>query len=157
MDVLLLNLAELVTEGGENQNYIVKQVAVPPMGLLYMGQVLSEAGYTVKIYDQLVTGTSNADLMSIIKKLDPKIVGFSVLYNNFWTTVDLLKRIKAWNPNVVTVATAAFSLPAVSLSPTVSSRSAVVFSNPRRARRSTAPPRPSARRPPPPVVPAARV
>ena len=103
MDVLLLNLADLVNEEGENKKYFVKQVAIPPMGLLYLGQVLNDNGYSVKIYDQLVTGADNLEVMKLIQELDPKIVGFSVLFNNLWTTIDLFKRLKNWNPNIFTI------------------------------------------------------
>ncbi|MHA1267164.1 MAG: B12-binding domain-containing radical SAM protein [Candidatus Helarchaeota archaeon] len=99
-----MNLADLITEQGENNQYFVKQVAMPPMGLLYLGQILHANGYSVKIYDQLVTGASNNEIMKLIKRLDPTIVGFSVLFNNLWTTIDLLKRLKSWNPNIITVA-----------------------------------------------------
>ncbi|NVM30179.1 MAG: cobalamin B12-binding domain-containing protein [Candidatus Helarchaeota archaeon] len=103
MDILLLNLANLVDEQGERE-YLVKQIAVPPLGVLYLGQVLSDNGYSVKVYDQAVTGEKNTELMKLIQKLNPKIVGFSVLLDNLWTTADLLKRLKAWNPNIVTIA-----------------------------------------------------
>ncbi|MFX1296033.1 MAG: B12-binding domain-containing radical SAM protein [Promethearchaeota archaeon] len=104
MDILLLNLANLVDEQGNEKKYLVKQIAVPPLGVLYVGQVLNDNGYSVKVYDQTVTGKSNTELMKLIKKLNPKIVGFSVLVDNLWTTVDLLKKLKNWNPNIITVA-----------------------------------------------------
>jgi len=104
MDILLLNLANLVDEQGHSKEYLIKQIAIPPLGLLYIGQVLNENGYSVKIYDQTVTGVSNSQLMEIIKKMNPAVVGFSVLFNNLWTTIDLVKKLKAWNPNIVTIA-----------------------------------------------------
>jgi anaerobic magnesium-protoporphyrin IX monomethyl ester cyclase len=104
MDILLLNLANLVDEQGKETEYLTKQIAVPPLGLLYVGQILNDNGYKVKIYDQTVTGVHNTALMKIIQKMDPQIVGFSVLFDNLWTTIDLIKRLKAWNPNIVTTA-----------------------------------------------------
>lgn len=104
MDIFLLNLADLVTEQGDNNKYFVKQEAIPPLGLLYLGQILHENGYSVKIYDQLVTGESNDSVLKIIQKFDPEVVGFSVLFNNLWTTIDLFRRLKDCNPNVITVA-----------------------------------------------------
>ncbi|MFX1298797.1 MAG: B12-binding domain-containing radical SAM protein, partial [Promethearchaeota archaeon] len=89
---------------GKERKYLIKQTAVPPLGVLYLGQVLHDNGYSVKVYDQAVTGVMNVELMELIKKLDPKIVGFSVLIDNLWTTFDLFKRLKNWNPNVITVA-----------------------------------------------------
>ncbi len=104
MDVLLFNLAEVLNEKGENQHYLVPQMIVPPMGLLYIGQILSENGFSVKIYDQGVTGAKNSEIMEYVKKLNPKIVGFSMMVDNFWTTLDLYDKIKRWNPNIITIA-----------------------------------------------------
>ena len=104
MDILLLNLANLVDEQGKETEYLTKQIAVPPLGLLYVGQILNDNGYKVKIYDQTVTGVHNTALMKIIQKMDQPIVGFSVLFDNLWTTIDLIKKLKAWNPNIVTTA-----------------------------------------------------
>ncbi len=104
MDILLLNLANLVDEQGQERKYLIKQVAVPPLGLLYLGQILNEHGYSVKVYDQTVTGVSNIELLKLIKKLNPKIVGFSVLIDNLLTTIDLHKKLKNWNPNLITIA-----------------------------------------------------
>ncbi len=104
MDVLLINLAELIDENGKEKDYMIPQILVPPLGLLYMGQILSDNGYDVKVYDQPVTGVNNKEIMKVVKRLDPKIVGFSVLADNIWTTFDLFKRIKDWNPNIITAA-----------------------------------------------------
>ncbi|MHA1358790.1 MAG: B12-binding domain-containing radical SAM protein [Candidatus Helarchaeota archaeon] len=104
MDILLLNLANLIGEQGKEREYHIKQFAVPPLGLLYLGQILNEHGYSVKVYDQTVTGINNIELLKLIKKLNPRIVGFSVLIDNLWTTIDLHKKLKNWNPNIITVA-----------------------------------------------------
>ena len=92
MDIILLNLAELFNEQGVNEDFLVKQTAAPPMGLLYVGQVLSDNGYSVKVYDQPVTGASNGKILNMIKKYDPKLVGFSILFDNLWTTFNLFKK-----------------------------------------------------------------
>jgi len=104
MDILLLNLANLIDEKGQRKKYLIKQIAVPPLGLLYLGQILYNNGYNVKIYDQTVTGASNLEVMQLIKQANPAIIGFSVLIDNLWTTYDLFKKIKDWNPNIVTIA-----------------------------------------------------
>lgn len=104
MDVLLLNLADLVGEGYVEKPYEPPQTGMPPLGLLYLAQVLVNNGYSVQVYDQCVTGLKNADLLAKIKQWDPKIIGFSMCLSNYWTTSDLLKKVKAWNPNAITVA-----------------------------------------------------
>ncbi|MBD3229247.1 MAG: radical SAM protein [Candidatus Lokiarchaeota archaeon] len=103
MDILLLNLANMVNEKGKDKDYSIKQSAVPPLGLLYLAQVLHDNGYDVKVYDQTVITLRNPDLMELIKEMDPKIIGFSIIVDNLYTTVDLLDRIKKWNPNIITV------------------------------------------------------
>ncbi len=104
MDVLLFNLAELIDEKGQEKEYLIPQILVPPLGLLYIGQILSDNSYSVNVYDQPVTGANNDKIMKLVKKLNPKLVGFSVLTDNIWTTFNLLKRIKEWNPNIISVA-----------------------------------------------------
>ena len=103
MDVLLLNLTNFVDEQGQPVETAVTGVTAPSLGGLYLGQVLHENGYEVKFIDQIVSGASNQELMHIIKKMDPKVVGFSMMIHNYWTTIDLLNRIKEWNPNVYAV------------------------------------------------------
>jgi len=104
MDILLLNLNNFIDEHGQESKFRVKQVWVPPLGLLYIGQLLIENGYNVKVYDQNVTVAENFEIMNLIKKLNPQIVGFSVLIDNFWTVKDIHKKLKHWNPNIITVA-----------------------------------------------------
>ncbi|NVM52296.1 MAG: B12-binding domain-containing radical SAM protein [Candidatus Helarchaeota archaeon] len=100
----MLTLTDVVNEKGQEVEYLIPQILVPPLGLLYIGQILSDNGYNVKVYDHTVTGDSNSTIMKLIKKLDPKIVGFSMMVDNIWTTIDLMKRLKSWNPNITTVA-----------------------------------------------------
>lgn len=104
MDVLLLNLNDYINEQGQEKKYLARQVWVPPLGLLYIGQVLVDNGYSVKVYDQNTSGATNSAILDYIKKLNPKIVGFSVLIDNFYTVKDIVTKLKAWNPNVITVA-----------------------------------------------------
>nr|MDO8086628.1 hypothetical protein [Candidatus Sigynarchaeum springense] len=78
MDVLLLNLADMVGENLEEKEYNSNQTAMPPLGLLYLAQVLVDNGYVVKVYDQNVTGVKNEVLIdTIVKKNNPMIIGLS--------------------------------------------------------------------------------
>ncbi|TFG04556.1 MAG: B12-binding domain-containing radical SAM protein [Promethearchaeota archaeon] len=105
LDVLLLSLADMHDETSQEKDYSVNQTAMPPLGLLYLAQVLINNGYDVTVYDQNVTGVKNSALMKkLVQKLDPKLVGFSVCMHNYFTTADMIQRLKAWNPNVITVA-----------------------------------------------------
>ncbi|HME52193.1 MAG TPA: radical SAM protein, partial [Candidatus Lokiarchaeia archaeon] len=105
MDVLLISAGDLLDEQYHDKEYDKNQVAMPPLGLLYLGQVLVNNSYDVKVYDQNVTGVRNAELMeTLIKKWDPHIIGVSTCIHNYWTTIDLVRRIKEWNPNAIIVA-----------------------------------------------------
>ncbi len=104
MDVLLLNLAEMVGENYVEIPYEPTQTGMPPLGLLYLAQVLINNGYSVQVYDQCVTGLKNEELAKRVKQWDPKIIGFSMCLSNYWTTSDLLKRVKSGNPNAIIVA-----------------------------------------------------
>jgi anaerobic magnesium-protoporphyrin IX monomethyl ester cyclase len=105
MDVLLFCLADMVDEQYQPKRYEANQKGLPPLGLLYIAQVLSNKGYSVKVYDQNVTGVPNDELLeTIIKKNDPHVIGFSLLIHNYFTTSDLVCKVKAWNPNLTIVA-----------------------------------------------------
>ncbi len=105
MDVLLLSLADMMDENLKEKEYDPNQTAMPPLGLLYLAQVLVDSGYIVKVYDQNVTGVKNEILMeTVVKKYDPRVIGLSVCLHNYWTATDLIKRIRQWNPNCVLVA-----------------------------------------------------
>ncbi|MBN2151156.1 MAG: cobalamin B12-binding domain-containing protein, partial [Candidatus Lokiarchaeota archaeon] len=104
MDVLLLNLANMVGENYVDKPYEPPQTGMPPLGLLYLAQVLVNSGYSVRVYDQCVTGLNNDELLKKIQQWDPKIIGFSMDMSNYWTTSALLKKVKAWNPNAIAVA-----------------------------------------------------
>lgn len=104
MDILLINLNNFIDEHGQESKFRVKQVGSPPLGLLYVAQLLLENSYNVKVYDQNVTVAENFEVLKLIKKLNPKIVGFSVLLDNLWTVKDIQEKLKKWNPNIITVA-----------------------------------------------------
>ncbi|MEX2726997.1 MAG: radical SAM protein [Candidatus Sigynarchaeum springense] len=105
MDVLLCVLGDAVGADRENGSFTPKQVAMPPLGLLYLAQILSDKGYQARVYDQAVTGASNAEILEgVIKKADPHILGVSVYLRNFAATRDLVKRVKSWNPNITIIA-----------------------------------------------------
>ncbi|MBD3228564.1 MAG: radical SAM protein [Candidatus Lokiarchaeota archaeon] len=101
MDILLLSLAEIIDEDGNEKDYLVNQEGMPPLGLLYLAQMLLDKGnYDVMVYDQCVSGVKNDELLNYIKQKDPKIVGFSICLHNYFTSIDLINKIKEWNANI---------------------------------------------------------
>ena len=53
--------------------------AWPPLGILYIAEVLVKEGIEVSLLDQTVKGFSNREVLAWVKKENPDILGFSVL------------------------------------------------------------------------------
>jgi magnesium-protoporphyrin IX monomethyl ester (oxidative) cyclase len=89
-----------------------------PMGIAYLGAVLRDR-YEVKLLDAVVEGHHlerdlaprvfqyglDADMiMERVREFAPDVVGMSCLFSNqFPVVAELARRVKAWNPEVVTV------------------------------------------------------
>jgi anaerobic magnesium-protoporphyrin IX monomethyl ester cyclase len=71
-----------------------------PLGLLYIGTILKENGFNVKILDAAARSFSRREVISWLKSIDPEIIGFSVFTVGFLPTIKLVKEIKNWNPTV---------------------------------------------------------
>ncbi len=68
--------------------------AVPPTGLTYLGAVLERDGFDVRIYDQHAVHGTNEDLMALIERWQPSVVGFSCLTFVMETVEDASRRIR---------------------------------------------------------------
>ena len=89
-----------------------------PMGIGYLGAVLREF-YEVRLLDTVVEGYEKEEdlgngffrygldpgaVMDRVMAWEPDVVGLSCLFSNqFPVVAELCRRIKAWNPEVVTV------------------------------------------------------
>ncbi len=71
-----------------------------PLGLLYIGTVLKENGFNVKILDAAARSYSRQEVINWLKSINPNIVGFSVFTVGFLPTIRLVKEIKIWNPSI---------------------------------------------------------
>jgi anaerobic magnesium-protoporphyrin IX monomethyl ester cyclase len=69
-----------------------------PLGLLYIGTVLKENGFYVKILDAAARKLDKADVIKWLTSVRPDIVGISVFTIAFLPVIDLIKHIKKWNP-----------------------------------------------------------
>jgi len=100
LKISLINPSPTV-ELEESKNKLIKrQTTYPPLGLLYLGEILTQDGHSVTIFDQDVLGASPTQVLSWIQKQKPDIVGISPLSPSFEISMEISKLIKNWNPNV---------------------------------------------------------
>ncbi len=74
-----------------------------PLGILYLGQVLKNAGHDITLFDHFISKLSVNEVVEWIKKKDPDVLGFSVLSATFATANAIARKIKEWNPNLLIV------------------------------------------------------
>ena len=79
---------------------IESQAAWPPLGLLYIGTVLQNAGYEVKVIDNGRMQLPVEKIVERAKREDPKVVGISALTPTFKHGVKIARAIKAELPDV---------------------------------------------------------
>lgn len=105
VDVLLLNLPTT----SWYKDKFAKSNGMPPLGLLYIGTVLKENGYKVKIIDFAVENFSKESFINTLNDLKPKIVGMST-YNESWKAQKVVcSLIKTILPEVNIFAGGAFA------------------------------------------------
>ena len=72
----------------------------PPLGILYLGTILKENGFTVKLLDAAAKFYGKNDVLNWLKLVKPDIVGISVFTIAFLPVINLIKVIKNWNPSI---------------------------------------------------------
>lgn len=77
--------------------------AWPPLGMLYIAEVLLANGIEVSILDQAARRFSVKQTLDWIKKEDPDILGFSVLNSSAREAPALAEMVKKENPNTMVV------------------------------------------------------
>ena len=75
-------------------------ISVPPIGIFYVGALLKENGYDVRIYNWHDANLTPNIIPDIIKKEQPDIIGFSILHANRWGGIDIAKIAKNLNPGI---------------------------------------------------------
>ena len=65
-----------------------------PLGLAYLGAVLEQSGREVKIIDPKPLNFTINDVLNLIKKFKPDIIGISSSTTNFLRAIDLCQKIK---------------------------------------------------------------
>ncbi len=71
-----------------------------PLGIVYLGTILKNNGYSVHLLDVLTKRWDNKNCLQWVKRINPDVIGFGVLTPAFLTTMDLVRDIKAWNPSI---------------------------------------------------------
>jgi len=86
-----------------NPPYAASEPPRIPMGLLYIGAVLGEAGHDVKLEDLLVSKPSPERIKGAIEKFDPAMVGVTSVTMNYPDASAILRYIKEISPSIKTV------------------------------------------------------
>jgi len=103
MKVVLIYPGEFSTSDIEGEEFKLLQKYHMPLGILYVGQVLLDEGHKVILYDHNITGSSIKSILDWLQKVNPDVLGFTVLSANLPTCNIIARRMKEWNPNVVIV------------------------------------------------------
>ena len=72
----------------------------PPLGILYLGTMLKENGFTVKLLDAAAKFYGKNEVINWLKYVKPDIIGISVFTVAFLPVINLIKVIKNWNPSI---------------------------------------------------------
>lgn len=77
-----------------------EEVAVPPLGVYYVGALLQEHGIEAEILNAHHKVEGPKEFEAALQRLRPEMVGFSVLHANRWGAVDMARKAKQINPGV---------------------------------------------------------
>jgi magnesium-protoporphyrin IX monomethyl ester (oxidative) cyclase len=101
LDILLSTLPNNMEElmGGASE-YICP---MEPLNLMYMASCLRDRGFAVGIMDAFALGYTEDELISEIRRLQPRIVGFSVVTSQASVFIKVAKKIKKEFPDIFLV------------------------------------------------------
>jgi anaerobic magnesium-protoporphyrin IX monomethyl ester cyclase len=68
-----------------------------PLGLLYLGSILENHHYKVKLFDLNAIGCTNSEIIKYIPRKNVKFIGVSSLSYDFYGMIELCNLIKANN------------------------------------------------------------
>ena len=86
-----------------NPFYPLSETPSPPLGLAYLAGALSAAGAVVKILDLVVFPYRRSMLRALIETFKPQMAGLTAVTMSFDNAMDVVKDIKAINPDILTV------------------------------------------------------
>lgn len=100
IDVLFMP-APLQFKKGKNYKPKGDETSTPPIGLMYIASYLNSKGYNCQILDIGLKSLSLAETISYIKKVNPRVVGISILTPSTITAVPLAKAVKKKLPHIL--------------------------------------------------------
>jgi anaerobic magnesium-protoporphyrin IX monomethyl ester cyclase len=103
MKIVLIYPGVILTANEMEREYKKVPTINLPLGILYLGQILKDNGHKVLLYDHYVSQKPIKEVLDWLKKVNPEVVGFSVLSANLSTANAIAKEAKAWNPNLTIV------------------------------------------------------
>jgi radical SAM superfamily enzyme YgiQ (UPF0313 family) len=80
-----------------------QKMVVPPLGLAYIASYLEREGYQVKIIDSSALKYKRKDEKMEIKHFNPDIFGVTATSMTLFDALDIIKSVKEYNPNCLTV------------------------------------------------------
>ncbi len=92
MRFLLINPYCPITEG-----------PTPPLGISFLAAALEKAGVDVKILDLVIFPYSQKFLKDVLSNFEPDIVGSTAVTMTFNDAIQVIKDVKAINPDILTV------------------------------------------------------
>lgn len=75
----------------------------PPFGILYIASYLRSNGYNVDVRDLSTDKIKKSEFIKMLEAINPKIVGLSVVSENYISALQFCEAIKEWNSNTITV------------------------------------------------------
>jgi len=103
MNVILINPPFIEIYGNYSAAAKVGAQSQQPLGICYIGGVLEKAGHKVKIIDADVEGLSVLDILDIIGKEKPDMVGTTGTTPMYNSSRMVLEKIKESFPDIITV------------------------------------------------------
>jgi len=70
----------------------------PPLGVMYIGAVLEEAGYSVQIVDPVPKDTG---FIQIVREFNPQIIGVSIMTTSYSDAASLLSKLRQDIPDAL--------------------------------------------------------
>jgi anaerobic magnesium-protoporphyrin IX monomethyl ester cyclase len=90
-----------LNEGLWKPGTFLRHSSIEPLAIEYIGAIAKAEGYDVKIIQQQYK--SDDEILQEIIDFSPQLVGFSVMTYNYFASLSLAKKIKQYNPGILTV------------------------------------------------------
>ena len=72
----------------------------PPLGLAYIAAVTEQSGHEVKVIDSEAMNYGYKEIMDIVRRFNPSVVGMQTFSTNIPRCHDMAKKLKEFNPEI---------------------------------------------------------